>query len=477
VVYVAVSGAPNGFERVFVLSSGWTVQLPALHMLLHVAGLRRESTLLLMDRSNRPALVYADAQGSIFDWSELEMVGSSSGEWHRMEPDEWIPLPPGSELFVLPGRLPVGYDPHKQRFAVLRHDPFDRSKPVQAVAAFMAPAHTQLYTTAYKTLPHGPILPLFAYTALGWHQGEFVVSGVRVDPCERQDLHHFNQKKIAKNARQRMARDRANRLLQHLGRCALSYACPAARNLFMNRWEAPLPTSPVCNSRCLGCISLQEGEAPCATQERIKFVPTPRELADIAVPHLQWAPEAIVSFGQGCEGEPLLQAATLKESIGLMRHATARGTINLNTNGSLPEAVKILRQAGLDSIRVSLNSCRPEYYTSYYRPRGYGLEDLKRSLQVMKTDGGFASINYLVMPGLTDEVAEFTALCAFIRETGLDLIQMRNLNIDPEWYLRTIGYRPAGARLGIRPLMERLRETFPELRFGYFNTSLDPQAV
>jgi molybdenum cofactor biosynthesis enzyme MoaA len=160
-----------------------------------------------------------------------------------------------------------------------------------------------------------------------------------------------------------------------------------------------------------------------------------------------------------------------------MRHDTARGTINLNTNGSLPEAVKILRQAGLDSIRVSLNSCRPEYYAGYYRPRGYGLEDLKRSLQIMKTGGGFASINYLVMPGLTDEAAEFTALCAFIQETGLDLIQMRNLNIDPEWYLRTIGYRPAGDRLGIQPLMARLRDAFPKLRFGYFNPSLDPQTV
>jgi molybdenum cofactor biosynthesis enzyme MoaA len=192
---------------------------------------------------------------------------------------------------------------------------------------------------------------------------------------------------------------------------------------------------------------------------------------------LQRAPQAIVSFGQGCEGEPLLQSATIKEAIGLMRHATRRGTINLNTNGSLPEAVKNLRHAGLDSIRVSLNSCRSEYYTGYYRPRGYDLEDLKRSLRFMKADGGFASINYLVMPGLTDEIAEFTTLCAFIQETGLDLIQMRNLNIDPEWYLRTIGYRSAGAKLGIRPLMERLRETFPELRFGYFNPPLDPQTV
>jgi pyruvate-formate lyase-activating enzyme len=430
-----------------------------------------------MSKGDRPTLVYADGQGNIFDWPELEMVGSSAGEWRRLGADEWIPLPPGSELFVLPRRLPVGYDPRKQRFSVVRHDPFDRAKPVQAVAAFMAPAHTQVYSAAYKSLPRGPLLPLFAYTAVGWHHGEFVVSGVRVDPCQRQDIRHFNQKQIERNAHRRMARDRSNRLLQHLGRCALTYGCPAARNLFMERWEAPLPTSPVCNSRCLGCISLQEGEQLCATQDRIRFVPTPQEIAGIAVPHLQRAPEAIVSFGQGCEGEPLLQAATLAESIVRMRQATARGTINLNTNGSLPDAVKKLRQAGLDSMRVSLNSCRSEYYRGYYRPRGYTFEDVKRSLQALKAEGGFASINYLVLPGVTDEAAEFAALCDFIRETRLDLIQMRNLNIDPEWYLSSIGYRPAGTKFGIRVFMERLREVFPELRFGYFNPSLDPQAA
>jgi molybdenum cofactor biosynthesis enzyme MoaA len=172
----------------------------------------------------------------------------------------------------------------------------------------------------------------------------------------------------------------------------------------------------------------------------------------------------------------LLQAATLKEAIRLMRGATGRGTINCNTNGSLPEQVKELAGAGLESIRVSLNSARPQYYNAYYRPRGYEFADLKRSIQLMKAHGGFASINYLVLPGLTDEEDELAMLCRFIRETGLDLIQMRNLNIDPEWYLRSIGYRPAGKKIGIVRLMARLKESFPGLRFGYFNPCLDRNA-
>jgi pyruvate-formate lyase-activating enzyme len=422
-------------------------------------------------------LVYADEQGRLYDWPGLEMAGSCGGRWRSLVPGDWIPLPPGSELFVLPQRLPVGYHRSRKRFEVLRGDPCAPGKAVQAVAAFIAPAHTQELTAAYRTLAGAPLLPLFAYTAVGWYHGEFVVSGFRVDPSDRQDIARFDLPRVAANARRQMAASPANRLLQHLGTCALSYACPAARNYFLERWEAPLPSSPTCNARCLGCISRQTRRDLRATQDRIDFVPTAAEIAAIAVPHLENAPEAIVSFGQGCEGEPLLQADTLRAAVRLMRRATGRGTVHLNTNGSLPAAARELIRTGLNSVRVTLNSCREAYYNAYHRPRGFTLEDVKRCLQAVKAEGGFASLNYLVTPGVTDETAEYTALRCFVAATGVDLIQMRNLNIDPEWYLRAIDHRPAGKPMGIRGLMARLKQDFPELRFGYFNPSLDPQAA
>lgn len=425
---------------------------------------------------SRPVLLYADEEGNIIDWPELEMAGRGGG-FRRMQPGDWIPLPEGSELFLLPSRLPVGYNPRTRRFEPLAHDPYNPGRGVRAVAAFIAPAHTQIYSTAYETLPGAPLLPLFAYTAVGWQNGRFVAAGVRVDPDERQDLRNFDRKRIERNARRRMSDEHGNRLVQHLGKCALTYGCPAARNLFLHRWEAPLPTSPACNAHCLGCISRQDREDLCATQDRITFVPTPEEVCGVAVGHLKEASRAVVSFGQGCEGEPLLQAETLRASIRLMREATGRGTINLNTNGSMPAEVERLCEAGLDSIRVSMNSCRPEYYSAYFRPRGYGFEDVKRSLRAVKAHGGFASINYFVLPGFTDREEEWSALRALVEETGLDLIQMRNLNIDPEWYLKTLGVREEGKTMGIRRLMERLRDSFPDLRLGYFNPCLDPDAT
>ena len=73
--------------------------------------------------------------------------------------------------------------------------------------------------------------------------------------------------------------------------------------------------------------------------ERIRFVPTVDEVLGVALPHLKEAEDPIVSFGQGCEGEPLMQWQLLERSIRELRERTDRGTINLNTNGSFPDRV------------------------------------------------------------------------------------------------------------------------------------------
>jgi MoaA/NifB/PqqE/SkfB family radical SAM enzyme len=264
-----------------------------------------------------------------------------------------------------------------------------------------------------------------------------------------------------------------NRLVAHLVRCCVEYRCPAARNYFLGRWEAPLPTSPACNARCLGCLSLQPPESCCpATQERIGFAPTVTELLEIAVPHLERAPRAVASFGQGCEGEPLLQAPLIEEAVRAIRARTARGTLNLNTNASRPEALVRLLDAGLDSVRVSLNSARPALYRAYARPRGYGFEDVVRSMREVRRRGKFLSLNYFVFPGATDDPAEWAAFRALLREVRPDLIQWRNLNLDPEWYWGIARPLQGGAPLGVARILARVRREFPRVRFGYYNPPL-----
>ena len=342
-----------------------------------------------------------------------------------------------------------------------------------AVAAFLAPAHTQLLTPAYRTLEGAPRLPLFAYTAVGWHRGRFWVPAVRVDPDRRQDIREFDRGEIARRARTLRRRHAGNRLWQHLLGCALCSGCPAANNLVMGRWEAPLPTSPACNARCLGCLSLQPAASCCpATQERIAFAPTVAEILEVAVPHLERAPRAVASFGQGCEGEPLLQAPLIEAAVRAIRARTARGTLNLNTNASRPAALGRILDAGLDSVRVSLNSARPSLYRAYARPRGYDFDDVVASMREVRRRGKFLSLNYFVFPGVTDDPAEWAAFRALLREVRPDLIQWRNLNLDPAWYWETARPLRGGAPLGVAAVMARVRREFPRVRFGYYNPPL-----
>jgi hypothetical protein len=61
------------------------------------------------------------------------------------------------------------------------------------------------------------------------------------------------------------------------------------------------------------------------------------------------------------------------------------------------------------------------------------------------------------------------ALHRLIEETRLDLIQWRNLNIDPDDYVERIGLERGAPARGMRRLLADLRVRWPKLRHGYLN--------
>lgn len=420
-----------------------------------------------MQLTTSPYLLYSDGQGNIFEDTSLFAVGRSGWDAYPVPLEEWIALPDGGSLYELPGRRGIGID-------VVTGD-MRLCELGWAVAAFIPPAHTGLFLAAYETLPDAPTLPLFCYTAAGWFEGGFYVPAVRIENDIRQETAGFDQARVEAGVATFLSAYPHNRLVRHLAEnCALTYHCPAARNYFIGRWECPIPSSPACNANCVGCISFQpESESIPSTQDRLTFKPSAEEIVEYTVPHLESAPYPIVSFGQGCEGEPLLMWETIRDSIREIRRHTTRGSININTNGSKPEAVRALCEAGLNSIRVSTNSARPEIYTPYYRPNNYVFEDIVESLKVVRGFGGWTSINYFVFPGMTDSVAEYEALRRLIIDTDLCMIQWRNFNIDPDWYLGKIGVTDTGECLGMGQLLTLIREEFPALRFGYFNPPVE----
>ncbi len=370
-------------------------------------------------------------------------------------------------MYELPGRKAIGID--------IKSGEMRLCEKGWAVAAFIPPAHTGYYLAAYESEPNAPTLPLFCYTAAGWQEDKFWVPATRIEKDIRQDCEGYDTKEITKGTNQLLKNYPQNRLLKHLmENCCQTYSCPAARNFSLGRWECPVPVSPACNANCIGCISLQPDEEPIvSTQDRLKFKPSVEEIVEFTVPHLESAPFPIISFGQGCEGEPLLMWETIRDAIGEIRKHTSKGSININTNGSSPDAVRSLCKAGLNSIRVSTNSARKEIYTAYYRPNNYIFEDIVESLKVVTAFGGWTSINYFVFPGMTDSVAEYEALRKLIKDTQLKMIQWRNFNIDPDWYLGKIGVTEPGEAMGVKKMQQLLKEEFPSLRYGYFNPPIE----
>ncbi len=414
-------------------------------------------------------LLVSDKSGRIFNVPELETAGMKAGYFFRPDREEFIKIPEGSKLFMLPERRPAGYSKLKRKFEILEN--------YFAVAVFMAPAFTGTYSAAYQPFTlrkcsglHfrsvNKILPLFCYTAAGFYKGDIYVTALRVDRSNRHNPRFIDINSVIKNTVKIKRLFPGNRLIKHLADCALIYGCPGAQNFFLSRQECPLPISPSCNADCAGCISLK-------TQPRIKFTPSPQEVSEAALFHIRKVKDPVLSFGQGCEGEPLLQADLIEKSIRLIRNKTTKVTININTNGSLPRTISRLFDAGLDSIRVSLNTVRKEYYERYYKPAGYSFQDVLKSVKTAKREKGFVSINYLTMPGFTDSENEYIALKKFIGSHKIDMIQWRNLNFDPLAYFKIIKcHVQPSDMIGLRQLINSLKKSYPGLKMGYYNPSL-----
>ena len=420
-----------------------------------------------MPLQQSPYILYSDGEGNIYEDTSLYVVGRAGWDAMPIDPADWIELPEGGNLYELPGRRGIGLDVETGEMRLC-----DKG---WAVAAFIPPAHTGLYIAAYETEAEAPTLPLFCYTAAGWLDNKTYVPAVRIEQDIRQECAGYDDEKIATGTEKLLADYPHNRLVKHLmENCCMTYTCPAARNFSLSRWECPVPTSPACNANCIGCISFQPSdETIVSTQDRLTFKPTAEEIVEFTVPHLNNAPFPIISFGQGCEGEPLLMWETIRASIIEIRKHTSKGSININTNGSKPDAVKALCEVGLNSIRVSTNSARKHIYEPYYRPNNYQFEDIIESLKVMRSYGGWTSINYFVFPGMTDSVEEYEALRKLIIDTDLSMIQWRNFNIDPDWYMGKIGVNETGEMLGVKQLMNLIAEEFPKVKFGYFNPPIE----
>ncbi len=385
-------------------------------------------------------LAYCDRAGRIY-YDETRTPLAEGGIVREARPEELIPAPSGTVQMILPGRR-----------ALTTHGTM---RGRYALAVMLPAGYTRLLVPAYEQEIDAPSLPLFGYTFACVVDDELYVAAMKTDESEDWQPRSFVAGELEAILDARLRQDPVNQVLAQVALCSREYGCFTAQNVFLERGEAALPVSPKCNARCVGCISEQEPDAGLPSpQTRIAYETTADELARIAIHHLERVPDGIVSFGQGCEGEPLLRSIAMAAAIERIRSARSNGTINLNTNGSMPSGLVRCIDAGLDAVRISLNSFRPEVYAAYYRPIGYSLEDVFDSIRLAVRSRLRVSLNVLTHPGVTDDEDEVQAMQAFLSETPVAMIQTRTLNIDPEWYFDTVG-RPRNA-IGMRRVIEAI---------------------
>src|SRR2546427_7369790 len=309
------------------------------------------------DRSGR-IVVAADYAAAVSDGSSIGPLVSA------------LPLPPGSDVVQLPGRTGIGLDrAGRER---------ELGQGRWGVGAVVPVGVLRMGLPAYADDPGQPPLRPRAYAAVGADSnGELVVSALALEVEAGATDGRSAPDLIARITA--MQRDHpSSRVLRQLARCAKDYRCRAAANAFLGHHDCALPVAAPRNERPPDVLVLHD-DADATPTEPAAFRPSPEELADAASRHIEGG-GSVVAFGRACEGEPLLTVRLIEEAIRAIRERTPLGTIHLETNGSLPIALRRLCEAGLDSVTVRVASARAETYEAIHRPEGFRFADARASI-------------------------------------------------------------------------------------------------
>ncbi|MDD3893505.1 MAG: radical SAM protein [Syntrophomonadaceae bacterium] len=405
--------------------------------------------------------LFADETGQVREHQQFKMLGQIGADWAEPEAGEMMPLPKGASLVLIPGHIPVGMQGDRPVPLIQKKN---YGKQYYAVAALLPQGFTRTLLPAVVAADDKD-LPLLGYTAVGFKNEKIFAAAVQTDEHRKWHPKNYNTEKLPDKIAAFLRKYPHNRIIRQLANCALEYSCFTAQNMFYRRWEAGIPTTKSCNANCIGCIS-ESHTGALSAQKRLKFSPEIDEIAELGIQHLAVAKEAIISFGQGCEGEPSLNADKLAAAIRIIRQHTAEGTININTNAGFKAGIQQLCDAGLDSIRVTMFSPIKEDYNYYHRPQNYNFSDVLKSIQYAKDRQVKVALNLLTYPGFTDRPEQTEALLKLLKKTEIDMIQLRNLNIDPKHML---SLKTESEPLGIPQFIKVIKQETPEVTIGSYS--------
>jgi GTP 3',8-cyclase len=130
-------------------------------------------------------------------------------------------------------------------------------------------------------------------------------------------------------------------------------------------------------------------------------------------------------------GEPLLRPA-LEDLVASLRRINAIKSISMTTNGLLlADKVKLLKEAGLDSVNISLDSFEPARFKAITGIDG--LEKVLESIEAARNIGLKVKINTVIIRGWNeDEIVNF-AKFARDNENTVRFIEFMPLDGDGIW--------------------------------------------
>ena len=340
-----------------------------------------------------PRMLFADDQGRIYDHPDYLMVGRSAGPDrppNRIGPDRTA----RDEPVVLPAQMPPRRAGPRIPDGRLRSQGrnWGEGRPNAGPwPRFSNRGYVRTLLPAAEGRREGlRAAPVGVFGGGGFLDGKYVAGAFRVEDNPHWDPRNFDDRKMMpKTGRVAWRATGTIRSFSIWPTAATHNHCFAAKNLFLERWgsafagqqnmQRPLPRVPFRSAQRV---------LPGPRMRGSIFARPRRQIVDVAAPHLENAPDSIVSFGQGCEGEPLTEAPLIEEAIVEIRNRTKKGTVNLNTNGSLPPGGgKTRGRGGWIPIRVSLNSARPEIYRAYVRPNGFDITDIEQNASFVRRRG------------------------------------------------------------------------------------------
>jgi len=388
--------------------------------------------------------VHSDRSGRIVvaaDYAAAMSDGSSIGPLAAA-----LPLPPGSDVVQLPGRAAIGLDRAGR--------PRELGQGRLGVGAIVPVGYLRMGAPAYADDLGQPALQPRAYAAVGADtNGDLVVSAAALE-AEAAAADGRSAPDLVARITATQREHPSSRVLRQLARCAKDYRCRAAANAFLARHDCALPVAAPRNERPPDVLVLHD-DADAAPTEPAAFRPSPEELADAASRHLDGG-GTVVAFGRACEGEPLLMVRLIEDAIVGIRERTRLGTIHLETNGSVPIALRRLCEAGLDSVAIRVASARAETYEAIHRPDGFRFADVRASIAIAIAAKISVALRVLTLPGLTDRRREVDALVGLAGELpeGSSLV-LCDLAADPQRALAVAP--PSEPADGMKRMLDRLR--------------------